>query len=56
MVRIEAVYGPAWEEGVPDPLASLQKHRERLGYDVSMSLDEGPRRTIERNGAAEGAT
>ena len=43
----ESVYGPAREGDMPEFRASLEKNRERLGYELSVSLDEGPRRTVE---------
>ena len=55
--KVEAAYGPAREADVPDFQASLERNRERVGYEVSASLDEGLPRTVEwlteRKGVAE---
>jgi len=42
-----AVYGPAREGDVRDSLASLERSRELLGYEPTIELREGLRRTVE---------
>lgn len=46
-VDLAPVEGPPRPGDVRDSLASLEKARERLGYDVAVPLDEGLRRTVE---------
>ena len=45
--RLDAVHGPARTGDVRDSLASLEKIRERLGYEPVVSLDEGLSRTCD---------
>ncbi len=44
---VDAVHGPAREGDVRDSLACLERARERLGYEVTVPLDEGLQRTVE---------
>ena len=45
--QADAVHGPARAGDVRDSLASLDKIRERLGYEPQVSLTEGLERTVE---------
>lgn len=44
---VDAIHGPARDGDVRDSLASLDRARERLGYDVRVPLKEGLRRTVD---------
>ncbi len=44
---VEPVHGPAREGDVRDSLASLDKIQTRMGYESTVSLAEGLRRTVE---------
>jgi len=44
---VEPVNGPAREGDVRDSLASLDKIQTRMGYESTVSLAEGLRRTVE---------
>jgi len=44
---VEPRYGPARPGDVRDSLASLDKSRERLGYQPRVSLEEGLRKTVD---------
>ena len=44
---VDAIHGPARKGDVRDSLASLERARERLGYEVTVPLDEGLRRTVD---------
>jgi len=44
---VDAVYGPQRDGDVSDSLASLEKVRERLDYDVRVSLSEGLQMTFD---------
>ncbi len=46
-VSVEATYGPPRPGDVRDSLASLDRIRERTGYDVLVDLETGIRRTVE---------
>ncbi len=48
--QVESVNGPAREGDVRDSLASLDKIRAHMGYEVTVPLDEGLRRTVESLG------
>jgi len=52
-VGVESVNGPEREGDVRDSLASLAKIRLHLGYEVTVSLAEGIRRTVEWLEASE---
>ena len=45
--RLEALHGPEREGDVRDSLASLAEIQRHLGYEVTVSLAEGIRRTVE---------
>lgn len=45
--KVEAVHGPAREGDVRDSLASLERSRELLGYEPTVELREGLRRTVD---------
>lgn len=45
--RVDAVHGPARTGDVRDSLASLDKIKDRLGYEPVVSLDEGLARTCD---------
>ena len=44
---VDAIYGPQRDGDVSDSLASLEKVRERLDYDVRVSLSEGLQMTFD---------
>ncbi len=44
---VDAVHGPPREGDVRDSLASLEKARQLLGYDVRVPLGEGLQRTVD---------
>ena len=45
--RVEALHGPEREGDVRDSLASLDKIQRHIGYEVTVSLAEGIRGTVE---------
>ena len=45
--RVEALHGPEREGDVRDSLASLEKIQRHIGYEVTVSLAEGIRGTVE---------
>ncbi len=53
-VEVESVNGPAREGDVRDSLASLEKIQGRMDYEVTVSLAEGLRRTVDWLGRTEG--
>lgn len=44
---VDAIHGPAREGDVRDSLASLDRARECLGYDVTVPLAEGLKKTVD---------
>jgi len=44
---VDAIHGPAREGDVRDSLASLDRARENLGYDVTVPLAEGLKKTVD---------
>jgi nucleoside-diphosphate-sugar epimerase len=54
--EVEAVSGPPRDGDVRDSLASMDKIRAHMGYEVTVSLAEGLRRTVEWLGGSEGAS
>ena len=45
--RVDAIHGPTREGDVRDSLASLDRARECLGYDVTVPLTEGLKKTMD---------
>ena len=48
--------GPAREGDVRDSLASMDKIQAHMGYEVTVSLAEGLRRTVEWLGGLDNVT
>ena len=53
---VDAIHGPAREGDVRDSLASLDRVREWLGYDVTVPLAEGLKKTVDWLAAHEDAS